>query len=343
VRDLEAAPRDPKASWKADWQTAGISMEGAQVFFPTDDRAVYWSKIDFLTEDNEPVTLFAGDMRLELDPKGDWVMKDERDSVLKKDSAKAHRWPLSSTHSLEVFKTEDKEPKLQAHVGRDELWKDTPKEGVTLGKNERALVVLRNKVGAEVVKGRLSDLWGSIAKAAPPNQRQLLMEGRVADRYLLDSRTNALRKTARVLVQSSSAATNARDLILEGDWKVTRDGLEGSGPASITTLRDFSDAEVSFDVQPDDGPGVLVELGRASSPVGWRLPGTTLQPRFRSVVVDFDSGKNGGIGTCFVDELRLETRRITSLERVPIKISLIERTRATIKNLKIVELSKTPR
>jgi serine/threonine protein kinase len=323
ARDLEVWGRDPKSGFRADWTNAGVSIEDAIIAFPADDRLVYWSKVEFTSEDNSPVELLAGDMRIDLDPKTEWSWKDSGEAVLKHD--KSRKWSLNSTHALELVRGEEKEPKFTGHLGREDLFLQVPAGKV------QGLQVARNRVGLSADRARVVDVEASIAKL--PGKDKIL-ETRYHQRYLLESRAQALKKVARV----AATPLGARDLVLDGDWKVTSNGLEGSGPAILTTVRDFADGEASFEVQPDDGPGVSVEVGSA----GWRLPSSTLtQPAFRSVLIDFDVAKNGGAATCVLDDaLRLEMRSKLSISRTPLRIMLIDRTHAIIRNLRVVEFSR---
>ena len=107
-------------------------------------------------------------------------------------------------------------------------------------------------------------------------------------------------------------------------------------------MRELADGEAVFEVAADYGPGVLVELLKGGSPIAqWALPGTQAPNTNRKVCITFELCRTGGTATCVIDDgLRLETRLKVPPERVALRISTIARTRAIVKNLKVIEVSR---
>ena len=195
-----------------------------------------------------------------------------------------------------------------------------------------------NRLGVQTSdRVRVTEIDAQVSKVEG-KQREL--ETRVHERELLEVRADAVLKGARLLLD----AAKGRELLLEGEWSQTANGLEGIGPGAVTTLRETPDGQAAFDLVLDDGPGAEITLLRSGQQVvaHWIVPAALNPGTARHVVVTYDLGKNAGIETCTIDDaIRLDTQK-GSCDRAGIKIGLLGRTKGTIKNLRLVELSARP-
>ena len=188
-----------------------------------------------------------------------------------------------------------------------------------------------NRVGiATKDRARIFDVEAAVSKTPGPERK---LEQRVHEIAVLENRAEWLRPRSRVVLDQKWK----KDILLDGDWQQTDAGLEAAGPASLRSIREVADGQVSFEIQFDDGPGIQIDLGKD---VSWVLPGSALQPQFRKVVVTFDLAKNGQVATCRYEHFRLETKLKAAMARVPVRISLLGRTKATIRGLEVVECSR---
>ena len=331
ARDFEAIPLDKAKPFRAERLADGIFLENAVLQLDGADRVVYNAAVDFTSPENEPVTLLAGDRMVEFDPKGEVHLLDEHGSRLKTEKAKNYN--VRNNHTLTLFRTEEKEPNILARLNKDDLLRwPMPKSMV-----DRTTPPRPNRVGMLTnERARVTGVEISIAKAAGLNRD---FENRFHERDLVEMRADALLKTASLVADASKG----REIVFDGEWKSTSGVLEGAGPGTLTTLRETMDGVASFEIQLDDGPGATIELGRqGGSIVKWVMPSLSKDPR--KVQIVFELGKNGSTATCILDEaVRLETALKVPGGAVGLRITLIGRTRATIKNLRLLELSRPTR
>src|SRR5262249_10518296 len=144
-----------------------------------------------------------------------------------------------------------------------------------------------NRVGLTTRgKARLEKLEVAVVKPQGPKRE---LEARVHEVDLLESRADGLLDEGRPVLD---ARRGIGDALVEGDWLARPDALVGTGPASLATLRDLADGEVSFEVEVAYGTSLSVEVaGRA---VAWTLPASSQPPAPRPVVVAFDLGRGAG-------------------------------------------------
>ena len=325
-RDFEASSVDPKKPWRAERLADGIALENGALALDLADRGILLASADVTCPENDPVTLLAGDRVLELEPRGEVRLLSETRTRLK--AEKARNYDLRSSHTFSLFKTEEKEPALVARLNKDDAlrW--------PIPKNAPEGPAKPNKLGVLAAdRIRVTRLDAQVLKAAGKNHD---LETRYHERDLVESRADALSKQARLLADGA----RGRELVVDGDWKIGSEGLEGSGPGSLATLRESEDAQASFELQLDDGPGADLELGHGQNPVHWRIPGTSATG-FRKVVVTFELAKGASVATCVIDDaIRLETQLKASSTPMGLRIVLVGRTKGVVRNLRLVELGR---
>jgi len=336
ARDLEIAALDPNKPWRAELIGGAIQVENASVFLDIADHMALSVGVDFHAPENDPVQLLAGDRTLKFDPKlkGDIRLVEEHGTALH--TAESRGYHVTSSHllALQRMEVKDKDPFLRALLDKEILFDFTVKKTDLerqLGKP--------NRIGLQTAdRARVARVDGVIMKVGA---KEKLLEARFVERDLVESRAELLAKNGRVI----ATGDKGRELILEGTWAKTGNGLEGAGPGSITTVRETADGVATFDLVLDDGPGAVVELIRNTQPVcKWILPGTSNMKDARSVAVTFELGRNATTATCVLDELlRLETQLKAQPGPVALKITLLGRTKGTVSKLRLVELSRTPR
>ncbi|MEZ0227390.1 MAG: hypothetical protein ACAI25_02115, partial [Planctomycetota bacterium] len=331
--DFEAAPLDKLRPFKVEKYADGVFLENGVIALDLVDRLCASAAVDFTSPENEPVTLLAGDRLVEFDAMGEVRLCNEHGTRLK--SEKAKNYNIRNNHTLSLFRTEekDKEVGLLARLNKDDLIRWVfPK-----GQGDRA-PVRPNRLGFQTSeRARVTKFEASISKT-PGQGRDV--EGRLHERGLVEARADLLEKTARLIADGNKG----REIVFEGEWRTTAAGLEGSGPASVTTVRETTDGVTTFELQLDDGPGATIEIGRGGSPVAkWTLPATNSKET-RKVAIVFELGRNGGTATCVIDEsVRLETALKVPVGQAGVRISLLGRTKGTVKNLRLLELSRPPR
>lgn len=327
ARDFEAVALDPNRPFHAEKFADGVFLENAIFALDCGDRWVTHASFDFTSPENEPITLLGGEKLLEFHPTGEVILQDERGGKLK--SEKAKNYNVRSNHTLGLFRTDEKDPGLQGMLNKDPLVHWTYPKGVLDHKpgNPNRLGVKTND------RARITAIEGSLAKT--PGQLKEL-ENRAHERELVEWRAETLAKSGRLL----NEATRGHELAFEGEWRLANGTLEGTGPGSITTLRETADGVATFELQLDDGPGAVIELGRGqgSALMKWVLPASTTNHK---IVVTWELGKNAGTATCVIDDaIRLETGLKLQNTTVPFRLVLNGRTKAVIKNFRFVELAR---
>ncbi len=331
--DFEAAALDKARPFKVEKYADGVFLENGVLALDLVDRLCASAAVDFTSPENEPVTLLAGDRIVELDAMGEVRLCNETGTRLKTEKAKNYN--IRNNHTLTLFRTEekDKETGLLARLNKDDLirWVFPKGHGDRAPGKPNRLGFLTHE------RARVTKFEASISKT-PGQGRDV--ENRLHERNLVESRAEVLEKTARLIADGNKG----REIVFEGEWKTTPVGLEGVGPATVTTLRETTDGVATFELLLDDGPGAVVELGRAGSPiVKWTLPATNSKES-RKIAIVFELGRNAGTATCVIDDsVRLETALRVATGNVGIRISLVGRTKGTVKNLRLLELSRPPR